>query len=51
MCGPHFCRMRITEDVRRYAAEQSLTEEDAIKRGLEEKAAEFAKAGDVYQKV
>ena len=51
MCGPHFCSMRITEDVRRYAAEQRVTEQDAIKRGLEEKAAEFAKAGEVYQKV
>jgi len=43
--------MRITEDVRRYAAEQSLTEEEAVKRGMEEKAAEFAQAGDTYQKV
>ena len=43
--------MRITEDVRRYAAEQGVTEEAAIKRGLEEKAAEFARAGEVYQKV
>ena len=51
MCGPHFCSMRITEDVRRYAAEQGVKEEEAIKRGLEEKAAEFAKNGDVYQKL
>ncbi|HKP04557.1 MAG TPA: phosphomethylpyrimidine synthase ThiC [Chthoniobacterales bacterium] len=51
MCGPHFCSMKITEDVRRYAAEQSLTEDDAIKRGFEEKSAEFAKTGEVYQKV
>ncbi len=51
MCGPHFCSMRITEDVRRYAAEQGLSEEAAPKQGLEEKAAEFAKAGEVYQKV
>jgi phosphomethylpyrimidine synthase len=50
MCGPHFCSMRITEDIRRYAAEQGLSEEAAVKRGLEEKAAEFAKAGDVYVK-
>jgi phosphomethylpyrimidine synthase len=51
MCGPHFCSMKITEDVRRYAAEQSLTEEDAVKRGLEEKAAEFVKkGGEVYAK-
>jgi phosphomethylpyrimidine synthase len=43
--------MRITEGVRRYAAEQGLSEEAAVKQGLEEKAAEFAKAGEVYQKV
>ncbi|HEY5991700.1 MAG TPA: phosphomethylpyrimidine synthase ThiC [Candidatus Udaeobacter sp.] len=51
MCGPHFCSMRITEDVRRYAAEKGLSDEAAIRQGLEEKAAEFAKAGEVYQKV
>ena len=51
MCGPHFCSMRITEDVRRYAAEQHLAEKEAIQHGLEQKAAEFAKVGDVYQKV
>ncbi|HEY8833947.1 MAG TPA: phosphomethylpyrimidine synthase ThiC, partial [Chthoniobacterales bacterium] len=51
MCGPHFCSMRITEDVRRYAAEQGLAEEVAIERGLREKAAEFATAGgELYQK-
>ncbi len=44
--------MRITENVRRYAAQQGLSEEAAVKKGLEEKAAEFAKAGaEVYQKV
>ena len=51
MCGPHFCSMRITEDVRRYAAEQKISEDEAVKRGMEDKAAEFAKTGDVYQKV
>jgi len=51
MCGPHFCSMRITEDVRRYAAEQNLSEEAAVKKGLTEKAAEFAKSGEVYQTV
>jgi phosphomethylpyrimidine synthase len=51
MCGPHFCSMRITEDVRRYAAEKGLSDEAAIKHGMEEKAAEFAKAGEIYQKV
>ncbi|MDX6577183.1 MAG: phosphomethylpyrimidine synthase [Blastocatellia bacterium] len=52
MCGPHFCSMRITEDVRRYAAEQGIAEEAAIKEGLEQKATEFNEAGaEVYSKV
>ncbi|PYI93283.1 MAG: phosphomethylpyrimidine synthase [Verrucomicrobia bacterium] len=52
MCGPHFCSMKITEDVRKYAAEQNLTEEDAIEHGLEQKAAEFTKKGaEVYSPV
>lgn len=51
MCGPHFCSMKITEDVRRYAAERGLTDEQAIKEGLEEKAQDFSKAGDLYQRV
>jgi hypothetical protein len=34
MCGPHFCSIRITEDVRRYAAEQCLAEDDAVQRGM-----------------
>jgi phosphomethylpyrimidine synthase len=43
--------MKITVDVRKYAAEQSVTKEDAVKRGLEEKAAEFVKKGsEVYAK-
>jgi phosphomethylpyrimidine synthase len=51
MCGPHFCSMKITEDVRRYAAEQDVSEEAAIKKGLEEKAAEFIEKGsEVYAK-
>jgi len=44
--------MKITEDVRKFAAEQGLKEEEAINRGLEEKAAEFAKKGsEVYATV
>ncbi len=51
MCGPHFCSMRITEDVRRYAAEQGLSEEAAVKKGLDEKATEFNEAGaEIYSK-
>lgn len=46
---PHFCSMKITEDVRKYAAEQSLAEEDVVKHGLEQKAAEFAeKSSELY---
>ena len=51
MCGPHFCSMKITEDVRKYAAEQGLAEEEALKRGLEEKSKEFVEKGaEVYAK-
>jgi phosphomethylpyrimidine synthase len=51
MCGPHFCSMRITEDVRKFAAEQGITEEAAIEEGLKQKATEFTKSGaEVYAK-
>jgi phosphomethylpyrimidine synthase len=51
MCGPHFCSMKITEDVRKYAAEQGLTEEAALGKGLEQKATEFNEAGaELYAK-
>jgi phosphomethylpyrimidine synthase len=51
MCGPHFCSMKITEDVRKYAAEQGLAEDAAIEEGLKQKATEFTKAGaDIYAK-
>jgi phosphomethylpyrimidine synthase len=50
MCGPHFCSMRITEDVRRYAAEKGIDESAAIERGLQEKASEFSKSGELYSK-
>ena len=51
MCGPHFCSMRITEDVRKYAAEHGLTNEVAIESGLQAKAKEFAdKGAEVYAK-
>jgi phosphomethylpyrimidine synthase len=52
MCGPHFCSMRITEDVRKYAAEQGITEEAAIEKGLQQKATEFNEAGaEIYAKI
>jgi hypothetical protein len=46
MCGPHFCSMKITQDVREYAAKQGMADESAaIAQGLREKAAEFKKIG------
>jgi phosphomethylpyrimidine synthase len=45
MCGPHFCSMKITQDVRAYAAEHGLTEPAALAAGMREKAAEFTRAG------
>jgi phosphomethylpyrimidine synthase len=45
MCGPHFCSMRITQDVRDYAASHGLSGDDGLKKGLEEKAAEFREKG------
>ncbi len=52
MCGPHFCSMKITEDVRKYAAEQGIAEEEALKKGMEEKSKEFVEKGaEVYTKV
>jgi phosphomethylpyrimidine synthase len=51
MCGPHFCSMRITEDVRKFASEQGITEEAAIEEGLKQKATEFTKSGaEIYAK-
>ncbi|MFZ1977799.1 MAG: phosphomethylpyrimidine synthase ThiC [Bacteroidota bacterium] len=45
MCGPHFCSMKITEDVRKYAEEKGIQESEVIERGMEEKATEFRKVG------
>jgi phosphomethylpyrimidine synthase len=50
MCGPHFCSMKITEDVRQYAEEKALDEQTAIQVGMKEKSEEFKKAGlEIYQ--
>jgi len=49
MCGPHFCSMKITQDVRRYALEHGVADEDALALGMKEKAAEFVELGsEVY---
>jgi phosphomethylpyrimidine synthase len=45
MCGPNFCSMKITQDVRDYAAKLGLSEDEALKKGMEEKAVEFKKTG------
>ena len=52
MCGPHFCSMKISQDVRDYAAEQGVSEQEALTKGMQEKAIEFVKKGsEVYQKI
>jgi phosphomethylpyrimidine synthase len=45
MCGPHFCSMKITEDVREYAREKGVDEARAIEKGMKEKAEEFREKG------
>ncbi|MFJ2993345.1 phosphomethylpyrimidine synthase ThiC [Pandoraea sp. NPDC087047] len=51
MCGPHFCSMKITQDVRDYAAKQGITDEAALKQGMEVKAVEFVKSGaEIYRR-
>ncbi|MFZ9642468.1 MAG: phosphomethylpyrimidine synthase ThiC [Candidatus Methylopumilus sp.] len=52
MCGPHFCSMKITQDVRDYAEKLGLDEQEALNKGMQEKAIEFVKKGsEVYHKV
>lgn len=49
MCGPKFCSMKITQDIRDYAKEQGLSEMDAVQEGLDSKAREFADKGkEIY---
>ncbi|MBO0800737.1 MAG: phosphomethylpyrimidine synthase ThiC, partial [Blastocatellia bacterium] len=51
MCGPHFCSMKITQDVRDYAAKQGIDEKAALEAGMIEKAEEFRQSGaEVYVK-
>ena len=51
MCGPKFCSMRITQDVRRYAAEHGVGEAQAVELGMKEKSDEFAAAGrEIYSR-
>ncbi|HED65458.1 MAG TPA: phosphomethylpyrimidine synthase ThiC [Planctomycetes bacterium] len=52
MCGPQFCSMKITEDVRRYAREHGLDTEEALDAGMEEKRIEFVETGgELYRPV
>jgi phosphomethylpyrimidine synthase len=51
MCGPHFCSMKITQDVREFAARHGVSEADALKKGMEAKSVEFVRKGaEIYQK-
>jgi phosphomethylpyrimidine synthase len=51
MCGPHFCSMKITQEVRDYAAKQGISDIQALKQGMEVKAVEFVKGGaEIYRK-
>ncbi|HEY9446068.1 MAG TPA: phosphomethylpyrimidine synthase ThiC [Burkholderiales bacterium] len=51
MCGPHFCSMKITQDVRDYAAQQGVDEKAALEKGMAEKSAEFKQQGaEIYTK-
>lgn len=52
MCGPHFCSMKITQDVREYAAQQGVEEKEALERGMQEKAKQFVDEGaEIYRKL
>ena len=52
MCGPHFCSMKITQDVRDFAASQGLAEGEALQKGMEVKAVEFVRSGaELYRQV
>jgi phosphomethylpyrimidine synthase len=51
MCGPHFCSMKITQDVRDYAQSQGVDEQAALEKGMQEKSKEFIEKGaEVYSK-
>jgi len=50
MCGPQFCSMKITQDVRDYAKQLGMSAEDALQKGMEEKSAEFSRSGgEIYR--
>ncbi|MBA1333180.1 hypothetical protein QQ73_19685, partial [Candidatus Endoriftia persephone str. Guaymas] len=52
MCGPHFCSMKITQEVREFAAKQGISEIDALKKGMNEKSVEFKQQGsEIYKEI
>ena len=52
MCGPHFCSMKITQDVREYAEQQGVSEQEALTKGMQDKAEEFVQGGaEIYRRV
>ena len=52
MCGPHFCSMKITQDVREYAEKQGIDEKEALEKGMKEMSETFKeKGGEIYSKV
>ena len=52
MCGPNFCSMKITQDVRDYAKSHGMSEKEALEKGMEEKSVEFVKEGaQIYKEI
>jgi phosphomethylpyrimidine synthase len=52
MCGPHFCSMKITQEVRDYARDHGMAEQQALGEGMDEKSREFVRKGsEIYQKI
>jgi len=52
MCGPHFCSMKISQEVRDYAKQMGLDDDKVLAEGMAEKAKEFeAKGAQLYSKV
>ncbi len=52
MCGPNFCSMKITQDVREYAAKMGMSDDEALKEGMQSKAVGFKKQGaEIYKEV
>jgi phosphomethylpyrimidine synthase len=51
MCGPHFCSMKITQDVRDYAEKVGVADKEALEKGMEAKSREFvAQGSEIYRR-